>query len=101
MPITDQGPPTPARLHNALGEALRAATCHETRIGGRTLRAAREAFELVLVDDGELELAGLLQLAPRLVAGEQVAGGLRDGAGHLAAVSLDQGLGVGAAATGE
>src|SRR6266705_2671208 len=43
-----------------------------------------------LIDDGDTELARLLELAPRFVAGHHIIGLLRNRAGHVAAVAFDQ-----------
>src|SRR5271165_2813723 len=52
--------------------------------------AMEEFLELLFVDHRHPELAGAVELTPRLGAGDQVVRFLRDAAGYFAAFPLDQ-----------
>src|SRR5262249_7254378 len=56
--------------------------------------AMDQALELFFVEHRHAELVGAVELAARLVAGDEVARLLRDAAGNLAAVLFDQFLGI-------
>src|SRR5258706_11614304 len=64
-------------------------------------KGLQQVGELFLVQHGDAQLAGLVELAARVFAGHPVVGLLRHRAGHLVPFRFDRGLGVVAAHAGE
>ena len=86
--------------HTSILETDRSRSRPVAMFASLSRAALGHALELGLVDDGDAELLRLLELAAGLLASQEVAGHLRHRAGDLAAALLDQGLGLGAAASG-